>query len=41
MDLPGQVQSALGSAYRIERQLGRGDKAPVYLARDLRHEDRP
>ena len=24
MDLPGQLQSALGSAYRIERPLGRG-----------------
>ena len=40
MDLPGTLQSALGSAYLIERQLGRGGMATVYLARDLRH-DRP
>jgi serine/threonine protein kinase len=40
MDLPGTLQSALGSAYRIERQLGRGGVATVYLARDFRH-DRP
>jgi serine/threonine protein kinase len=32
MDLPGQLQSALASAYRIERQLGRGGMATVYLA---------
>jgi len=40
MDLPGQLQLALGSAYRIERELGRGGMATVYLAHDLRH-DRP
>ena len=40
MDLSGTLQSAPGSAYLIERQLGRGGKATVYLARDLRH-DRP
>jgi hypothetical protein len=39
MDLPGQLQSALASVYRIERQLGRGGMATVYL-HDLRH-DRP
>jgi serine/threonine-protein kinase len=38
MDLPGQLQSALASVYRIERQLGRGGVATVYLAHDLRHE---
>jgi serine/threonine protein kinase len=32
MDLPGQLQSALGSAYRIERELGRGGMATVYLS---------
>ena len=40
MDLPGQLQLALGSTYRIERELGRGGMAAVYLAHDLRH-DRP
>ena len=40
MDLPGQLQLALGSAYRIERPHGRGGMATVYLAHDLRH-DRP
>jgi eukaryotic-like serine/threonine-protein kinase len=40
MDLPGELQSALGSTYRIERELGRGGMATVYLAHDLRH-DRP
>jgi len=40
MDLPGQLQSALASVYRIERPLGRGGMAMVYLAHDLRH-DRP
>ena len=24
MDLPGELQSALGSTYRVERELGRG-----------------
>jgi TolB-like protein len=37
MDLPGRLQAALGSAYRIEHQLGRGGMATVYLARDLKH----
>jgi serine/threonine protein kinase len=40
MDLIGQLQLALGSAYRIERELGRGGMATVYLAHDLKH-DRP
>ena len=35
-----QLRSALSDRYAIERELGRGGMATVYLARDLRH-DRP
>ena len=34
------LAAALADRYRVERQLGRGGMATVYLARDLRH-DRP
>jgi eukaryotic-like serine/threonine-protein kinase len=33
-----QLQAALGAHYTIERELGRGGMATVYLARDQRHE---
>jgi eukaryotic-like serine/threonine-protein kinase len=33
-----QFQAALASKYVIERELGRGGMATVYLARDLRHD---
>ncbi len=40
MDLRESLQRALGSRYVLERELGQGGMATVYLARDLRH-DRP
>src|SRR5438876_2065673 len=35
-----QLQAALSDRYAIERELGRGGMATVYLARDVRHERR-
>jgi eukaryotic-like serine/threonine-protein kinase len=34
------LQAALADRYTLERELGRGGMATVYLARDLKH-DRP
>ena len=31
------LQAALGAQYALERELGRGGMATVYLARDVRH----
>jgi TolB-like protein/Flp pilus assembly protein TadD len=39
-DLQAQLQSGLGGSYALERELGRGGMATVFLARDLKH-DRP
>ena len=39
-DALSRLQAALADRYRIERELGRGGMAIVYLAHDLRH-DRP
>ena len=36
-DLPSDVVDALRSQYQLERQLGLGGMATVYLARDLKH----
>jgi TolB-like protein len=37
-ELKLRVEAALAARYRIERELGRGGTATVYLARDLRHD---
>ena len=36
-DLSAQLQASLGERYTIERELGRGGMATVYLARETRH----
>ena len=37
-DIPAQLAEALHDRYLLERELGRGGMATVYLARDLRHD---
>ena len=39
-ELPALLQDALAERYTLERELGRGGMATVYLAQDLKH-DRP
>ncbi len=39
-DVPSRLQAALAGAYALERELGRGGMATVYLAQDMKH-DRP
>ncbi len=36
-DEPGQLTAALSDRYRVERELGAGGMATVYLAEDLKH----
>jgi protein kinase-like protein/iSTAND domain-containing protein len=36
--IPLPLREALSSQYRVERELGRGGMASVYLARDLKHQ---
>ena len=37
-DLPGRLRAALAGRYDVERELGAGGMATVYLAHDLRHD---
>jgi len=39
-NIPARLEAALAGRYTIERELGRGGMATVYLARDVKH-DRP
>jgi serine/threonine protein kinase len=36
-DIPQRLATALGDRYVLEREIGAGGMATVYLARDLRH----
>jgi hypothetical protein len=38
IDSTARLQAALADRFRIERELGRGGMATVYLAQDLRQE---
>src|SRR5919202_672884 len=38
MDATAQLNAALAGRYEIEREIGRGGMATVYLARDLKHQ---
>ena len=37
-DVPGRLTAALADRYQLERELGQGGMATVYLAQDLKHD---
>lgn len=37
-DLRARLEAAVGTAYRVENELGQGGMAVVFLARDIRHD---
>ena len=39
-ELRARLQAALGATYAIERELGQGGMATVYLAQDAKHQRR-
>lgn len=38
MTIPERLSTALSDRYRLERELGAGGMATVYLAADLKHD---
>ena len=40
MTIPDRLQAALGDRYRLDREVGQGGMATVYLAQDLKHNRR-
>jgi eukaryotic-like serine/threonine-protein kinase len=39
-DLPERLHTALSASYQVEKELGAGGMATVYLAQDLKHSRR-